>query len=231
MFSQVFLAVTHREIETFCPEKAAYMACHFSASGKGLSNLPRHLRAGNLLLLDDSMPVYGHDTETVVRQLRDFAENSGICAVLLDFQRPQTEEATAMVSAILREVPYPVAVPPAYATGQKCPVFLPPPAVNKPLDTYLRPWLKRGIYMEIAPETVQFTVTETGCITRSVPWEETLPLTEDRLHCHYRVESFPEKIVFTITRTLEDLASLSKEAYDLGVLGTVGLYQELVVAP
>lgn len=228
MFSQVFLAVTHREIETFCPEKAAYMACHFSAGGKGLSNLPQYLTPGSILLLDDSMPVQGHDKETVVKQIQELAEHFAPKAVLLDFQRPRTEESDAMVSAILQAAPCPVAPPPVYAAARNCPVFLPPPAVNKPLDAHLQPWLARGIFLEIAPETVQFTITNDGCITQPVSWEETLPMDNKRSHCHYRKEEFPEKVVVTVTRSLDDLAALSKEAYDMGVLGTVGLYQELV---
>ena len=34
-------------------------------------------------------------------------------------------------------------------------------------------------------------------------------------------------VVFTLNRTREDLADLAKEAEQLGVLGMVGLYQEL----
>ena len=35
-------------------------------------------------------------------------------------------------------------------------------------------------------------------------------------------------MVFTVTRTREDLGDLCREGYDLGILGAVGLYQELV---
>ena len=227
MFSQVFLAVTHREMKTFCPERTAYMACHFSAGGMGLSNLPQWLPAGSILLLDDSMPVQGHNAETVAQQLKGLVDNFALQAVLLDFQKPWAEETAVMVSAILQAIPCPVAVPPGYAKVQNCPVFLPPPPVNKALGTYLQPWLKRGVFLEIARETVQFTVTKDGCAVCPIPLEETLPMTDDRAHCHYRVENSPGKMVFTLTRTREDLAALSREAYDLGVLGTVGLYQEL----
>ena len=226
MFSQVFLAVTHREMETFCPKRTAYMACHFSPGGKGLSNLPRHLPAGSILLLDDSMPVQGHSKEAVVQQLQELACAFDLQAILLDFQRPQTEQASQMATAILQGLPCCVAVPPMYATEHP-PVFLPPPPVNKPLGTYLHPWLKQGVFLEIAPETARFTITKDGCAVCSVPWEKALPQPDPRLHCHYRKEVSPGKVVFTITRTLDDLAALSREACDLGALGTVGLYQEL----
>ena len=228
MFSQVFLAVTHREMERFRPEKTAYMACHFSAGGTGLSNLPMQLPKGSILLLDDSMPVQGHDSKTVSRQLKEITDSFHPSAIILDFQRPRTAEADAMVSVILEDVPCPVAVTPVYAAERRCPVFLPPPPVNQALGTYLQLWLKRGVFLEIAPETVQFTVTKGGCVSQSIPWEHTLPLADKKLHCHFREEVSPGMVTFTLTRTTEDLADLSREAYALGIWGALGLYRELV---
>jgi len=100
--------------------------------------------------------------------------------------------------------------------------------VNKPLEAYLQPWLKQGVFLEIAAETAQFTVTVDGCAVGAVPWEDTLPLADARLHCHYRMETEPGKATFTLTRTREDLAALARDGYALGILGAVGLYRELV---
>lgn len=227
MFSQVFLAVTAREMEAFCPKRTAYMACHFSAGGKGLSNLPQQLPEDSILLLDDSMPVQDHAPETVVSQLKELTCRFSIRAVLLDFQRLWADETDKMVTAILQNSPCPVAVSSVYAQKRNCPVLLPPPPVNKSLQSYLQPWLKRGVFLEIAPEAAQFAVTKEGCQTKSVPYAENLPFFDSRLHCRYRVEVSPEKAVFTLCRTGDDLAYLSRQAYELGVLGTVGLYQEL----
>lgn len=228
MFSQVFLGVTGREMERFHPKKVAYMACHFSSGGTGLSNLPQQLPEGSVLLVDDSMPVQGHDPETVAGQLTELVNRFSPRAVLLDFQRPQSKETDGMFAAISEALPCPVAATPVYAIGRDCPVFLPPVAVNKPLEPYLRPWLKRGVFLEIAPETARFTVTKEGCISCPAPWENSLPAEVKRLHCHYREEAFPGKVVFTVTRTREDLGNLCREGYDLGIWGAVGLYRELV---
>ena len=142
MFSRVFLAVTGREPETVRPKRTAYMACHFSAGGAGLSNMPRSLPEDSLLLLDDSMPVQGHNPETVVKQLNELVNKFSVRAVLLDFQRPPTEEAQKMVSAIAQGCSCTAAVTPAYVK-KGFPVFLPPPPANKSLKEYLKPWSKR----------------------------------------------------------------------------------------
>ena len=100
MFSNVYLASTQREIEEFLPKKAAYLSCHFSSSGKGLSNLPHRLPEGSLLLVDDSMPVYGHESASVAKQLCDLVAQFSPKAILLDFQRGWSAEAQEMAQAI-----------------------------------------------------------------------------------------------------------------------------------
>ena len=121
-----------------------------------------------------------------------------------------------------------VAVTEFYAKKFGCPVFLSPCPVNKPLKSYLQPWLKNGIYLEIAPEQLEITITENGSHTRSVPpTEKAFSRFNRKLHCHYRVEVFKDKAVFSLQRDQSDLAELAKEAYELGVKAVVGLYQEL----
>lgn len=224
MFSRVFLAVTGRESESLRPKRTAYMACHFSASGSGLSNMPRALPGGSILLLDDSMPVQGHNPDTVAQQLNELVKNFSVQAVLLDFQRPPTEDSKRMVTAILQSCSCTAAVTPAYAQ-KGFPVFLPPPPVNKPLAEYLKPWNK--VFLELASEGLEITVTKDGSQFSSVYPASPLPLEDKRLHCHYSVKVFPGKAIFTLSRSREDLATLAREAEKLGVLGTVGLYQEL----
>lgn len=226
MFSKVFLAVTAKEMETVLPQRTAYMACHFSPGGPGLSNLPHTLPEGSIVLVDDSMPVQGHDPDIVARQLRELSAAFSAQAILLDFQRPPTEESLAMVSAILENTICQVATTPAYIRDS-CPVFLPPPPPNKALAEHLKPWAKNGVFLELCPEGLEITVTQKGCQFSAVYPNSPLPLQDKRLHCHYDVTVFPEKAVFTLSRNREDLAALAREAEELGVLGAVGLYQEL----
>lgn len=227
MFSHVFLAQTAGEMMQFPTTKTAYMACHFSPYGNGLSNMPELLPAGSMLLLDDSMPPKGHDPKVVERELEELIERFRITAVLLDFQDQMYKECMDMVRHLVKALPCPVAVTECYVKELHCPVFLSPTPVNMALQDYIAPWLQQGVYLEIAPEAVQFTVTENGSISLPVHCTETLPLSDERLFCHYNVEVFPEKAVFTLQRTKEDLAALVEKANQLGVRGTVGLYQEL----
>lgn len=226
MFSQVFLAVTARELESVRPKRTAYMACHFSAGGSGLSNIPQALPKGSILLLDDSMQVQGHDPITVVQQLNELTAKFSIWAVLLDFQRPPTEESRKMVSAIWDNCSCKVAVTPAYAKEGSA-VFLPPPPLNKPLAAYLNPWKKHEVFLELASENLEITVTKEGSRFSYVSLTSPLPLADELLHCHYGVTVSSEKAIFTLSRNREDLAALAREAESLGVIATVGLYQEL----
>ena len=90
-----FLAMTAAEIrgtETL-PPKTAWMACHFSPYSTGLSNLPKDLPPGSMVILDDITPIHGHDAEAIAAQLRPRLEEMECSGVLLDFQRPGYEEA------------------------------------------------------------------------------------------------------------------------------------------
>lgn len=227
MFSKVFLAMTAGEMKDLAAERVAYMALHFSPYGTGLSNPPKSLPENSIIILDDSMQIENHDPTLVARQLKELVSQFSACAVLLDFQREKSALTQGIVSCILQALPCPVAVTETYAKALHCPVFLAPPPVNKPLAGYLSAWLKQGVYLEIAPETTQFTVTEKGSASAEAPAAHCLPLKDEKLHCHYNVEVFPGKAVFTLGRNREDLAALAQEAYGLGVQGVVGLYQEL----
>lgn len=228
MFSNVFLAQSGGELGEFSPKRMAYMALHFSAYGAGLSNIPHKLPKGSILLLDDSTPPSGHDPQAVVAQLKELARRFEPTAILLDFQRGESPEIYEMAKAIIPALDCPVAVTEFYAKKLGCPVFLSPCPVNKPLKSYLQPWLKNGIYLEIAPEQLEITITENGSHTRSVPpTEKSFSRFNKKLHCHYGVEVFKDKAVFSLQRDQSDLAELAKEAYELGVKAVVGLYQEL----
>ena len=211
------------------PERVAYMACRFSPSGVGLVNLPTSLPPGSLILLDDSMQIFGHRPEIVTSQLLEMAERFSPVGILLDFQRSVTQEAFAMAEAICKALPCPVAVSENYARDLGCAVFLSACPANVALEKYLAPW-KQGIYLEIAPGRMQTTVTEDGASTVYLPAGETesLGLYDEELCCHYKTEISANRAVFTLQRNKEDLEMLIGKAKDFGVVATVGLYQELI---
>lgn len=227
MFSKVFLAQTEQEMAQYLPERSAYMALHFSPYNQGLSNIPKMLPKGCLILLDDSMPPETHAPEQITAQLIDLVEQFAPSGVLLDFQQPVTGKLRTIAEKLVHSLPCPVGVTENYAKDLNCPVFLPPVPVNISLRDYLAPWKNRGIYLEIAPEGCKFTVTETGSKKTPIPIISPLPLKDSNAHCHYNVEVLDDRAIFTVCRYKEDLSALVKDATKLGVLACVGLYAEL----
>ena len=137
----IYLAMTAAELRQNPPKsnEIAWMACHFSPYATGLSNCPKQLPPGAMLILNDRTPVCGHDPALVAAQLQDLVENLKCSRVLLDLQRPGESLTESIVDAVLSALPCPVAVSECYGRDLTCPVFLPPvPLLMSPED-YLAP--------------------------------------------------------------------------------------------
>ena len=225
-----FLAMTAAEIHAAAvlPEKTAWMACHFSPYGTGLSNLPAQLPAGSLLILNDRIPIHGHDLRTIEAQLQTWFENNPCQGLLLDFQRPDCRETALLAQHLCRELGCPVVLSEGYARDLDCPVFLPPLPHHVPLEEYLLSWKDREIWLELALDGEMITVTEEGCtispLSGGIPENGHI---EDALHCHYCVGLTGNSAEFILWRSHMDLNALLKEADKLGVATAVGLFQEL----
>lgn len=229
-----YLAMTAAEIRNFpnFPREIAWMACHFSPYGLGLSNLPSSLPPDSLLIVDDITPIHGHDPDWIAAQLRECAEALACRGVLLDFQRPDCEETAKLVKTLTTSLPCPVGVFDSYADGLDCPVFLPPVPPSTPLAEYLAPWEGREIWLELALDGEIITLSEQGAEVTPLShaeWEEQ-GFAEDELHCHYKITLEENSARFTLWRTREDLDGLIEEAENLGVSCCVGLYQELATS-
>ena len=224
-----FLAITSAEIQylTNLPPKIAWLGCHFSQSGQGLSNFPRWLPPGSLLILDDANSLDGHDPQLVCKQTKEIVAQWECAGVLLDFQRPNQEGGKDMAAAIAEALPCPVAVSALYAEGLMCPVFLPPIPVSMPLEEALAPWKGRDCWLELALNGERITVTQSGATVSE--WMESLPdgFREETLHCHYSLDLGENQANWTLWRTKEDIAALLEEAEGFGITTAVGLWQEL----
>lgn len=206
----------------------AYMGCHFSASGRGLSSLPKALPRGSMLLLDDQTPIQGHDPQLVAEQLTQVVEKFACCAVLLDFQRPVTREAVHVARHLLEALPCPTGTTPPYAQKPRCPVCLPPVPWPMTLNAYLAPWQGWEIWLELSSQGECITLTAKGALCARLPQiPSTKPFLDDNLHCHYAHVSREDGICFCLWRTEEDLAALEQEAAHMGVTKTLGLWQEM----
>lgn len=227
-----FLAMTAAEMRNCSafPQKIAWMACHFSPYGLGLSNLPKELPPGSLLMVDDVTPPHGHDPALIAQQLLQCTEALACCGILLDFQRAACAETGAIAKHLTAALPCPVAVSACYAGDLDCPVFLPvvPPSV--PLEAHISPWRGREIWLEIGLEGELLTLTKQGCEATPLPYPnpDKAGFADKELHCRYTVETNEKSAGFTLWRTKEDLEALLEEAEKLGGTGAVGLYQELV---
>lgn len=226
-----FLAMTLGEISSCAalPEKIAWMACHFSPYGLGLSNLPRSLPPNSLLILDDITPIRGHDPHIILQQLTQYLHTCPCEGVLLDFQRADAEETENLVQVLTEGLPCPVGVSHYYAKGGSFPIFLPPIPLSTEPQSHFAPWKDREIWLEVAMDALEITVTEQGASFVPVisPPPTASGFADERLCCHYKTEILGDNVKFLLWRTEEDLENLMEFGKSLGVTHFVGLYQEL----
>ena len=224
-----YLAMTDGEFSNPIPDgwNAGWMACHFSPYGSGLTNLPKMLPTGSLLILNDRIPPSHCDIRKIFTVLEQIIHLQGCTALLLDFQRrdcPQLQE----IADKLITLPCPVAVSLPYAKKLTCPVFLPPVPLLTPVNDYLSSWAGREIWLEVALTSEQITVDRTGSRAEIVEYaSHPLPFRDDSLLCHYQISVQSTCGVFRLQRTRQDLADLINRAKQLGVTTAVGLWQEL----
>ena len=222
-----YLAMTAQEFRHTTPYPA-WMACHFAAGGCGLSNLPQDLPEGTLLILDDATPFSHHDPKRILEQLQN-ALAWHPAGLLLDLQRPGSEDVSKLCELLTHELPCPVIVSELYAKELTCPVLLSPPPLLTTLSKHLAPWTGREIWLEAALDGQVITVTEEGstavsCDIGQLP----TPWFQDKTYfCRYHWVLEDRTARFTLIRTREDLQALLDTAEKLGVKGAVGLYQEL----
>lgn len=228
-----YLAMTGAEIQGECllPGKIAWLSCHFSPGGKGLSNLPTDLPPGQMLILDDRIPMDGHDPERIRVQLRNTVEQNRCEAVLLDFQRPENRETATLAAYLMHGLPVPVGVSEGYAEALDCPVFLSPIPPEERPETYLAPWKGREIWLDGAKNGAVIRVTEKGAETAPLTVYSSLEsdFSEPELCCHYRLEVEKGIARFTLFRTAEDVMALIRRCGALGVTRAVSLWQEMTM--
>ena len=225
-----YLAMTAAEMAgcTALPRQTAWMSCHFSSGGNELSNLPRWLPADSLLILDDSIPMQGHDLQQIAAELGACLERLQCVSLLLDFQRAGQEQTRKLAEYLCETLPFPIIVSDAYAEGLNCGVFVSPTPPDEAMASRLSPWKGREIWLDTTMEGLEILLTEEGAkATPLPPWERPVGgFEEKRLHCHYQISLDENSAVFTLWRTKADIEALLSEAEALGVTAAVGLYQE-----
>ena len=226
-----YLAMTAAEFAAVQdpPADIAWMACHFSPYGTGLSNLPPSLPPGSLLILNDRIPIIGHSPQRIANQIKQAVDTMDCAGVLLDFQNPEVKALAALSEYLVSELPCPVAVSDEYAGSLACPVFLSPCPHHTHLQEHIAPWGGRQLWLDWAGDAETITLTKDGASIHPLPLGE-IPEGghwDEKLHCHYSIENGPDSARFTLWRTKDDLENLAREAEELGIHTLVGLYQEL----
>ena len=226
----LYLALTPTELEQVspAPAKTAWMSCHFSSCGPGLTDIPSELPSDSLLILDDSTPVQGHDPHQILWELEAAVQKLRPAGLVLDLERPDNARTDAIADTLCKASPCPVYVSQNYAHQEERNVFLSAPPLHVPLAQALAPWKNRKVLLEAVPQAQKMILTREGCqILPCDLQEESFPFWESSLHCTYKIETNEEQAVFTLQRTAAHLSSFLQEAQDLGVQGALGLYQEL----
>lgn len=223
----LYLAMTAADFSACrnIPLYPAYMSCHFSPGGQGLSNIPAGLPQGCLLILDDQLPPSGHDPGLIRSALESIITSQNCAGLLLDFQRPNNAETGRMATELLR-LPCPVCVSHLYAEPLSCPVLIPPCRLTVPLKEHLAPWQGREIWLETAPDSAAYRITEKGCEMLSHPGDPQYRHYDPELFCRYGMETEPAALCFSLCRTKEDLPALLQAAETLGTTAAIGMYRE-----
>ena len=233
MIIPCYLALTAAEFANTdtLPENCAYMACHFSCYGDGLSNLPESLPSGAILILNDRTPIYRHDPKRILSQLEAFVAENDLSGILLDFQRPGVPLTGEVARTLTQSLHCPVAVTPAYGKGLSCPLFLPPPPLHIPLKDHIAPYGDRELWLELAPETMRYIVGKENCVTEEMD-HPPLPepyLTEKASFCRYHIKIKEDRAEFILQRTESELRDMLLA--ECSISRAVGLYQQLKKMP
>ena len=229
MAAAIYLAMTAAEISgaESLPANLCWMDCHFSPHDRGLSNLPSSLPVHSILIVNDRIPLRGHDAGRISEQLHQALEALRCGAVLLDFQQA-SDEAQAMADHLASTLPCPVAVSEDCGQELNCPLFLSPCPHHTHLEEHIAPWYGRELWLDLARDAQTLILTKEGCRCYPLPLGEIPPegYHDDRLYCHYRAETEEDFARFTLWRTQADLDDLAQKAEGLGIQALVGLYQE-----
>lgn len=211
------------------PEYTAWMACHFSCYGTGLSNIPQELPTGAMVIINDKLPPSGHEPGHITDQLLKLKETVDFAYILLDFQRKDCDASAKIAKHISQAMDCPVGVSELYAECCSGPVFVNMPATHQALNDVLAPWTDREIWLEAATDSETAIIRSNSChITANPPSEDMASgIVCEELRCQYKAEAFEDHIRLTLSRDIHQLELLMADAHKAGIKTAIGLYQQL----
>ena len=226
-----YIAMTRSEFSSFRSSEClpAWMACHFSPYGIGISNLPDVLPEASMIILNDIIPPYEHDPDIIANQLNELASKAKTNTFLLDFQREKNRKTEAIVKELTNKLNGKVGVTEAYAENTTCAVFLTCPLPYQPLSKKISRWDGRDLWLELAVETSIVHISTSGSKITHV--NKSILNAKDSydnvLKSRYLTEINEKQAMITIERNPETLYLLEQEAASYDIELTIGLYQQL----
>lgn len=171
----LYLAMNEEEMSrsSELPKNLAITGLCFSPEGQGLDGMPkREVPEGVLFLLEDRIPWEGHDLETVCREAASLLVRTKAFGLLLDFERPPTEETQRLAYALgqcCKELGCKIGMPKGYEGGGAR--FLPsPPCFKKPESQ------EGPVWFEAIPTAFDIVITSQGAQCKDSAnisvWEE-----------------------------------------------------------
>lgn len=227
MSLRFYLAMTEAEIRsaTSLPRHLAYMACHFSPYGIGLTNIPKQLPPGSILIVNDRVPVLHHDPQFILRQLTSAVQKLSVFGILLDFQIRGVPLTAQIVKTLADSLPCPVAVSSAYGETLSCPIFSAPQLHQRFCD--FEPIKKnRPLWLDTYQETALYEVTPDGCTIGKSTGVSGNCFFDEALQCRYTFSLKKDSAIFTLSRQAGEMAGYLRAAEQAGVSVAVGLYQQ-----
>ena len=221
-----YIAMTAEEIYTaqVLPPYIAWMACHFSPYGTGITNLPQQLPKESMVILNDRIPPNGHDKQYIADQLNALQCSS----YLLDFQRVGSSETEDLTSYLTEQLIGPVGISQPYMHCCNSPVLIDLPPHRKLIDTVAQ-LPNRELWLEVATDSALVTISESATkIEQNIAFlSEGSYFDDSKLHAKYRIQVNRDCAQFHFLRDTGHLKALMQEAQTLNIKTAVGLYQQL----
>lgn len=227
MSLRFYLAMTEAEIRsaTSLPRHLAYMACHFSPYGIGLTNIPKQLPPGSMLIVNDRVPVLQHDPQFILRQLTSAVQKLSVFGVLLDFQICDVPLTAQIVKVLVDGLPCPVAVSPAYGAALSCAIFS-APALHQRFCDFAPIKKGRPLWLDAYQETALYEINSAGCTAGKKASPSGNSFLDEALQCRYHFSIEKDRAIFTLSRQAEEMRGYLKNAEQAGISVAVGLYQQ-----
>lgn len=208
------------------PPHIAWLSCRFSPYGSGLINLPKQLPPDSLCILEDSTPMAAHSIPNISAALSVLLSENRCRGLILDFQRQENAREHQLAAELSKVLPVPVAAPPEFAS-QDCILFLPPAPPETPLQTYLKPWHGRRVWLDTAPNACTLVLSEAGCrIDRNRPFPGGKSFLDSATASRYHIALTNGCAEISLCRDAQTLPVFLEQAGALGVELAVGLWQE-----